>query len=171
MKTSVSSPWLPVAFAGIVLLAIHCWYVAFSVRAEFSFQHALSAQDAVVASLLQLPQTVAWLLPAWLPFVVPAAHAKLKRWVTVAYAAVALGLALSLFVMVALRQELFFLAVWGRIRRDWSALCASVGVSRAPERGPSRACRLTPPSSGRPKAASHPLAGRSCRTLGNPRVA
>ena len=113
MKTSVSSPWLPVAFAGIVLLAIHCWYVAFSVRAEFSFQHALSAQDAVVASLLQLPQTVAWLLPAWLPFVVPAAHAKLKRWVTVACAAVALGLALSLFVMVALRQELFFLAVGG----------------------------------------------------------
>jgi hypothetical protein len=111
MKTSVSSPWLPVAFAGIVLLGFHGWYVAFLIQAQFSFQHALAVQDAVVASLRQLPQTVAWLLPAWLPFIVPAAYPRLKRWVTVACAAVASGLALSLFVVVAWRQELFFFAL------------------------------------------------------------
>jgi hypothetical protein len=111
MKTSISSPWLPVAFAGIVLLGLHSWYVAVLIQGQFSFQHALAVQDAVVASLRQVPQTVAWLLPAWLPFIVPAAYSRLKRWVTVACAAVASGLALSLVIVVALRQELFFLAL------------------------------------------------------------
>ena len=111
MTTSISSPWLPLAFAGIVLLGFHGWYVAFLIQAQVSFQHAVAVQDAVVASLRQLPQTVAWLVPAWLPFIVPTAYPRLKSWVTVACAAVASGLALSLFVLVALRQELFFLAL------------------------------------------------------------
>ncbi len=110
MKVSAFSPWLPVAFAGVVLLGFHGWLVAFLVEGEVSFQPPMAVQDAVLASLRELSQTVVWLVPAWLPFVVPAAYPKLKRWVTLACAAVASGLALSLFV-VQLWQELFSFAV------------------------------------------------------------
>lgn len=112
--------WGPVVIAFGTLLAIHTWLVVSLLNGTLPLLNGLPIKAAILASLRDLPSTVLMLLPAWLPFAVPPRMARLSGWATVICGAVSLGVAISFAVVVALRQEKFFLAV--------AALYASVGL-------------------------------------------
>ena len=105
--------WSAAAIALVTLVAIHGWSVAFLLSGGMPLQGALSVQQAVFASLREIPSTAVLFLPAWLPILVPSKMIRLSRWVAVICGAVSLAVAISLGIVVALRQEWFFVAAAG----------------------------------------------------------
>ena len=132
--------WTPVAIAIAALLGIHSWHIALLISGDVPFQSAVSIQEALLASLRDVPQTCVLLLPAWLPVLVPLKMVRSSRWVGVVCGAIALAIAVSFGLFVVLRHEWVFGVV--------AALYAVVGVLHLTNRPIYLASALASPKNG-----------------------
>jgi hypothetical protein len=90
-----------VGVAVVASAAVHGWYATFLVR------NSVSIHDALIASVQGLPKTLAVLLPAWLPALIPLRHPRLNKWVSLVCGSVSLALGVSFGVVFALTREAF----------------------------------------------------------------